>query len=357
MRVLRRYFAVEIAGSVLLVAAGLVMLFSLFDLIHEMGDVGKGSYKLPRVIAYVFLSIPAHVYDLLPISVLIGALFALARLVASSEYTVMRASGVSATRVLRTLAGIGAVFGVLTFLCGEFVVPVAEEAAQHLRTKAITGVIAQEFRSGLWLKDEGNFVNVAQIMPDLTLVGVKVYEFDSEHRLLAIELAKSGKYESDHQWLLSDVVRTTFNANRTKVSREKEMQWHSILEPDLLNLLMVDPEKMSALRLYPYIQHLQENQQRSTRYEIALWNKAIYPVAVIVMIMLALPFSQFQQRAGNIGSKIFVGIMLGIGFHMFNKLSTFLGLLKDWSPFWSAALPTLLFFLLAIGLLYKEERK
>ena len=110
MKVIRRYLSAEITASTLLVFAALLMLFAFLDLIHELGELGKGTYGLLNVIAFVLLSLPGHVYELFPIAALIGTLFALAQLVASSEYTVMRVSGVSVPRMAFTLAQVGLLF-------------------------------------------------------------------------------------------------------------------------------------------------------------------------------------------------------------------------------------------------------
>src|SRR5208282_551042 len=178
------------------------------------------------------------------------------------------------------------------------------------------GVIAQEFRSGLWVKDEGSFVNVAQVLPDSVLLGVKIYEFDAEHRLRTISLARRGEYKGDHRWSLQGVEQTNFDELKTTVNHIPEAQWHSVIDPSLLNVLLMTPEQMSAWTLLSYVQHLRENNQQTERYDIALWNKAVYPFAVLMMMVLALPFAHFRQRVGNIGAKVFSGIMLGIGFHM-----------------------------------------
>ena len=77
---------------------------------------------------------------------------------------------------------------------------------------------------------------------------------------------------------------------------------------------------MSAWNLYSYSQHLKENRQKALRYEIALWMKVMYPLAVLVMMVLALPFAYFQKRQGGVGARIFTGIMLGIAFYMMNRL-------------------------------------
>jgi lipopolysaccharide export system permease protein len=357
MRVIKRYLFAEITGATLLVFAALLMLFAFLDMVHELGDLGRGAYRLPTVIAYVLLSIPGHIYELCPIAVLIGTLFALAQLVANSEYTVMRVSGVSTWRLAFTLLQIGLLFSFITFAFGEFVSPPAEQMAQRLRAKAITGIVAQEFRSGLWVRDERNFVNVSQVLPDSVLLGLKIYEFDADHRLRTISLAARGEYRDHNLWRLHDVMQTSFEDDLTITHRIAEADWRSVLEPSLLNVLLVVPEQMSAWYLYSYIQHLRENRQQTLRHEIAFWNKLIYPFAVLVMMVLALPFAYIQQRAGQIGAKIFAGIMLGISFHMLGRLFTYLGLLKDWPAFWSAIIPTLLFMLLALGMLWRGERR
>jgi lipopolysaccharide export system permease protein len=357
MRTLRRYIAVEIFLATALVMAALVMLFAFFDMMEQLKDLGRGGYTLGLMITYVLLSVPGRVYELFPIAVLIGALFALAQLVSASEYTVMRTAGVSSAGIVATLAGTGLVLAVLTFAFGEFIGPPAEQFAQRLRSQAITGLIAQEFRSGLWIKDDRSFINVLEVRPDTTLRGVRIYDFDGQYRLRSISFAQRGTYQGDRRWSLHDVVRTNFNDAGTSVQRLAQASWQSPLDPDLINVLLVKPEKMSAVNLYSYAQHLKENQQRALRYEIALWNKVTYPLAVVVMVVLALPFAYIQSRQAGVGAKIFAGIMLGLVFHFLGRLFSHLGLINDWPAFASASVPTATFFCLAIGMLWWQERR
>lgn len=357
MKTLRRYLAVEIVAATALVFAALVMLFAFFDLVEQIKDLGRGAYTLRRIILYVLLSVPDHIYELFPIAALIGTLFALAQLVAGSEYTVMRTSGVSTARFALTLAAIGLIFAALTFVFGEFIAPPAEQLAQRVRSQAITGLVAQEFRSGLWIKDDRSFINVIEVLPDATLQGVRIYEFDDEYRLRSISYARRGAYQSDRRWLLREVTQTRFEGMKTSVQDITEASWQSVLDPDLLNVLLVKPEQMSAWSLYSYAQHLKENRQRALRYEIALWVKLTYPLAVLVMMVLALPFAHFHGRQAGVGAKIFAGIMLGIAFHFLNRLFSHLGLLIAWPAFASAIMPTVIFLVIAVGMMWWQERR
>ncbi len=357
MRTLRGYIVREVAAATMLVFAALLMLFAFFDLVEQMKDLGRGGYRLSHILIYVLLSAPDHVYELFPIAALIGTLFALAQFVASSEYTVMRASGVSLARMTGALCSIGVLFGVLTFTVGEFVAPPAEQFAQRLRSQAISGIVAQEFRSGLWIKDGKSFVNVLEVTPNAELKGVRIYEFDDDYRLRVLRFAAHGRYEGGNRWLLTDVAQTMFDRLRTKVSRLDRMDWQSVLDPSLLSVLLIKPEKMSAWTLYSYSQHLKENRQKALRYEIAFWTKVLYPFAVLVMMVLALPFAYFQNRQGGVGGKIFAGIMLGLAFYFLNRLLGHLGLLNDWPPFASAVTPTLVFLTIALTMMWWQERR
>lgn len=357
MKILNRYLAHEIFTGTLFVIVALLTLFAFFDLIRELGDLGRGNYSLGTILLYVLLTVPGHVYELLPIAVLIGTFFALARLVDHSEFTVMRVSGLSAQRIALSLLMVGSVFALLIFLFGEFIAPTAERAAQQLRLSATSSVIAQEFRSGLWVKDNRSFVNVREILPDTTLVGMKIYEFDTTFKLRTISFAEQGRYVSANQWSLTNVVQTRFEETGTTVKRIPNASWESVLNPNILSVLLVVPEQMSAWNLYSYVHHLRENKQKTTRYEIALWSKLTYPFAAFAMMLLALPFAYHQTRSGGVGTKVFVGIMLGLAFNLLNRLFANVGLWNDWPPLFSAIFPTLLTFVVALGMMWWVERR
>jgi len=189
-RTLERYLARQIYGAVGFVMLGFLSLFAFFDLIRELADLGKVEYHLRQVFTYVILSMPTHAYELFPVVVLIGTLYVMAHLASNSEYTVMRASGLSPARAALILARIGLGFAVATFVIGEWVAPWAEEQAQKVKLRAMSSMIGQDLRSGLWFKDEGAFINVREARQTNQLSGVRIYDFDNDYRLRAITLAQ-----------------------------------------------------------------------------------------------------------------------------------------------------------------------
>jgi lipopolysaccharide export system permease protein len=357
MVILRRYLAREIYGGTLFVFVAFLALFAFFDLINELGELGRGGYRLQHALLFVALSIPSHIYELFPIAVLIGTLYALSHLAGNSEYTVMRGSGLSTALAGTTLVRIGIPFVILTYLFGELVTPIAERTARQVKLQATSSMVAQEFRTGFWVRDDRRFVNVREILPDTTLRGVRIFEFDSDYRLVSMSVAERGEFTGQGNWTLRDITYTRFTGPSASIERLPRLEWKSALTPDILSVLFVAPDRMSVLNLYQYIQHLSENRQQTERYEIAMWKKIIYPFAALVMMALALPFAYIHVRSGGLGMKVFAGIMLGILFHMLNSLFSHIGLLKNWSALYSAALPSAVFLGVAALMMWWVERK
>ena len=358
MKLLTRYLAREIYASVALVFAALIMLFAFLDFIHELSVMGHGQYSLKYVLLFVVLTIPGHVYELFPVAVLVGTIFALVQLAAHSELTIFRASGASTGQMLGALCKIALPLIIVSFVAGELIAPPSERMAQKLRLKVQNSAVSlQAFRSGVWVKDEHNFVNVRSVLPDTSLAGIDIYSFDETFHLQKIITAESASYLKPGSWLLADVLETRFDKLGVTTNALKAQQWDSVLTPGIMSVMLVVPEQMSAYDLYTYAKHLKENKQKSARYEIAMWNKLIYPFALLVMMVLALPFAAYQRRSGGISVMIFMGIVLGLLFHFVGRLFASLGALNDWQPLLSATAMTGVFLLLGVLMLWWVERR
>ncbi len=362
MQIFKRYFWQETSINISMMMLGLLAMFSFFDLIQELDSLGQGNYGITQMLVFVLLSVPGHIYDVVPVAVLVGMMYSLGTLARNSELVVMRVSGLSLLNIGWILVKVGMLFTALTFFVGELITPISEKMAQRMRVQATDSVIAQDFKSGLWVKDGKSFVNVETVLPDASLLNVHIYEFDENFKLRSINVAKKGVFE-DERWDLSVVTQTKFNTfknierNNIQTQIFNKANWKSLIRPELLNVLLVAPEKMSVWNLYAFIQHLQANKQKTTRYDVALWSKMIYPLACMVMVILALPFGFLQQRSGGTSAKLFIGVMLGVTYQIMNRVFIHLGVLNDWPPLMSAITPTILFLIAGLSMLFMIERR
>lgn len=379
MRTLRRYLWREIVLATVFVLFALLALFLFFDMVAQIDEIGRRGFRLQHAFSYVALTVPSRTYELMPIAALIGTIYALSKLAANSEFTIMRASGMSTGALLGSVLIVGLGLVAVTYAFGEFLAPPAEQLAQRVRLKATGSQISvRDFRSGVWVRDvlkdpKGGveafrFINVLKISPDAGSTNDwRIFEFDGEYRLRSITTAEAGVYTPGKGWLLTNVVETRLPALRsgsmqqtgegTQVIREEARPWRSELRPDIFGVLMVQPERMAGLDLAQYIRHLAENRQQTEVYEIAFWSKLFYPWAVLVMMALALPFAYLHVRAGGLSFKIFSGVMIGVAFYGLNKLFAHVGMLNTWPPIFVAALPSLVVLALAMTALYWIERR
>lgn len=358
MRLLTRYLAREIYSSIGLSFAALIMLYSFMDLIQELNDMGQGNYRIGDLLLYVALIIPTHIYEIFPLAALIGTIFAIVQMASNSELMVYRSSGASLRQMVVAIVKIGMPLVVLCLVFGEFIAPPSDRLAQELNLKAKNAKLSlREFRSGVWAKDERSFVNIRNVLPDTSLLNINIYEFDETYHLRSITSAQRAKYVGKDKWTLEEVKQTNFDGQGATVNNRAEVEWRSTLNPRLLNVLLLLPEKMSAWDLYQYTRHLSDNHQKTARYEIAMWNKLAYPVAVLIMMLLALPFAAYHRREGGVSGKIFLGIVLGLSFHFGGRLFSNLGALNDWPPMLSATAISWLYLVVALGMMWQTERR
>jgi lipopolysaccharide export system permease protein len=357
MKTIRRLIYKEVIASVLFVAAGFLALFFFFDFVDELPSVGKGvtPYRLTQALVYVSLMVPSHLYELMPIAVLIGTIFVMARLAQSSEYTILRTSGLGPWRALRTLMLLGLLFTLLTFACGDYLAPMADRAGRLLKARFEGGISVGQ--TGAWLKERQRYnsysVNVAALTPEGDMRGIRIFEADSRGYLVSITQAPSARFE-EGGWVLKDAERTEFptsDASQVRVDRSvvPRMRWPTEISQEMVSVALLKPDRMSTIALFEYIRHLEANSQTSQRYEIEFWRKVFYPLSCLVMVVLALPFAYLHFRSGGITTYVFGGVLVGISFFLLNNVFGYIGNLRNWLPWLTAAAPGLIYSLLSLG--------
>ena len=357
MKTIRRLIHREVLAAVAFVALGFLALFLFFDLVDELPDIGRGgAYQIREALVYVALMVPNHLYELMPIAVLIGTIFVMSRFAQSSEYTILRTSGLGPWRGLRMLLALGMVFTVVTFALGDYVAPFADRTAQLLKAR-YQGRISVGL-TGAWLKEKQLYhtysVNVAALMPDGSLQDVRIFESDARGFFVSTTRAARAQFEDSGAWLLEDVDRSelvTKGANQARIERSRlsRMRWPTEITAEMVSVALLKPDRMSTIDLFQYIGHLEANAQASQRYAIEFWRKVFYPLSCLVMVVLALPFAYLHFRVGGIAGYVFGGVLIGISFFLLNNVFGYMGNLRNWSPWLTSAAPGLIYSLMSLG--------
>jgi lipopolysaccharide export system permease protein len=372
MKTVRKLIYREVIISICLVTLGFLSLFLFFDLVDELPAIGKSSplggeehvYLLRHALLYVSLQIPNHIYELLPISVLIGTIFVMARLAQSSEFTILRTSGLGPWKALRLLLSLGAVFVMASFAVGDYLAPIADRGAQLLKAKYQGRITIGQ--TGAWLKEKQTYsnsvVNVRALAADNEMQGIRIFEFDNKGLVVSMTEAKSANFADDAAWLLKKTTRTDFQIRpssdglnkavesaNVSISREAEMRWPTDISAEMVSVALLKPDRMATYDLFNYVQHLKANGQTAQRYEIEFWKKVFYPLSCLVMVFLALPFAYLHFRSGSVTSYVFGGVMIGISFFLLNNVFGYIGNLQNWQPWLAAAAPGMLYTVISLG--------
>lgn len=353
MKTVRKLLYREVFVAVAAVTLAFVSLFFFFDFVDELQSVGRSDalgYSVAQALAYVALMVPSHVYELLPITVLIGTIFVMARLANSSEFTILRTSGLGPWAALRLLLVMGLSFVVLTFAVGDYLAPLADKTAQLLKAQ-FQGRITVG-KTGAWIKERQPYssfsVNVAALASDASMKGVRIFELNNRGEIVSLTEAQSGTFGPGDSWLLSDVKRTEFvvpdkGPARAVSTQQASFTWQNKLSAEMVSAAVLRPDRMGTIDLFQYMRHLRNNGQSAQKYEIQFWKKVFYPLSCLVMVMLALPFAYLHFRSGSTTSMVFGGVMAGISFVLLNNVLGDLGYLQGWQPWFTAALPGLIY--------------
>jgi lipopolysaccharide export system permease protein len=355
--VLGRYIVRTVLAYTGLVLIVLVTLGALFLFIGQQNDIGVGSYTATQALMFVGLNLPSYLFELLPVAALIGALLGLGNLARGSELVVMRASGVTTLRMCAWLGIAGLFLVAVMFVVGEYVAPPLGQYARQMKVFAKYDEFSTAGERGTWVRDNDTIISVDQQSASTRFGGIKVFQLDSNRRLVSVARAESARVARDKVWRLDDYVETTFaaDASRANVARNAEREVRTTLSPEFLGLAIAEPDSMGLRDLRAYISHLQRNDLQSGKFETALWSRLARLVAVLLVVMLALPFSVGSLRNSGQGARTVIGVLIGAGFVLLGQTLESSGELFNLAPWLVGWIPTALLGVLTGVLLWRAR--
>jgi len=319
MNILDRYLYRTVVSYTLLVMAVLMTLGSLFVFISQQSDITAGGFTAGDALLYTLLNLPQQAFELLPIGALIGALMGLGNLASYSELVVTRASGVSIWRVAWPVALAGLTLALFMYALGEFIAPPMAQYATREKAAATMSGVSFAGGQGAWIKDGNRILRVQSGDTEQVLGGVYVFELSGPSKLARVQRAQSVSIADHGRWKLENVASTVFGDNHLNSSIRPEEQIDSSINPEFLGLAALDPDLLTLKGLSTYIDHLRHNNLNTAAYEIGFWSRIARMVAVVVIVLLALPFVFGPLRTSGAGTRTVIGVLLGVVFFLVNR--------------------------------------
>lgn len=353
LKILDVYIGRTIITTSALTLSVLLAISAMFKFIDQMRSVGRGYYDIVHAALYTLYSVPGDLVLFFPMAALIGGLIGLGLLASGSELVVMQAAGLSRFNIISSVMKTAVLMMLVVMAVAEWGAPLSDRAAMELRTKAVSDGNLFAAQQGVWAKDGDSFVNIQKVDDFGNLQQVVVYQFDEQQQLTSIVSADKAVYKSD-AWQLQQVNQLQFTADRVIKQQVATQSWRSSLTPDKLGVVTIKPEMLSLTGLNDYVDYLQQNSQDSRRYELAFWRKALQPLTIIAMLLMALSFIFGPLRSVTMAARVLMGILTGFAFHMANEVFGPVALVYQLPPLLGAIIPSTIFIMLSVYFMRKK---
>lgn len=352
-----RYVARAALGGLVLVLAALLALYSLIDVLRELRHLGD-DYSVLAIFSYVAMSMPRRLYEVFPFAALIGTLIGLGGLAGTHELTALRAVGISRRQIvaMALVGGVALLAGVM--LMAETVMPDMETHARADREQARRGQVDLSRGGGLWLRDGSAILHAGQSLwqsdEEIAFVDLQIYELGPDTVPDRIIQARRASHDG-RAWRLTGVsIQHLGMGSDPRPVQSEDMSYPSRIDPDLFEAAVNKPKFMSARDLTRLSEYMEANGLDARPYRLAYWGKMFFPLGVIAMMLIGMPFVFGPVRDKGWGMRVLTGIGLGVVFFMANRGLQSAAYLVD-VPLWlSSAAPPAIFIVLALLLLQRR---
>ena len=350
MKILDRYLAGAVIIGTLVTLGVLLPLMGFFLLADEMDEVGENGYRLADALLFVALIMPRHTYQIFPIATLIGALVGLGSLASRSELVAIRAAGVSIGYIVYAAIKGGILLALGAVAIGEGVAPIAEQKALQWRSKAQSGQVTLKSEHGFWARDGRAYIYIQEILSGAQLRDIHIYELDEAQRLGRVTYAEHASYV-EGSWVLQGISRSMIDNECIETIHLTQTDWDLLLNPGLLKIIVVEPHVLPVWGLLRYVWYMATNGQDARPYEVVFWGKVVHPFLIPAMVFVSIPILVGSARTGSFGSRMLLGVVVGVAFYLVGRTFAYFALLYGMNPLVATLIPPLGFLAAAFWVL------
>ncbi len=342
MKIIDAYITSEFLKFFCFVMFILAVLFSFFDLLGELDDVGKGGYRLTDAVIVVLLTLPKRLFDLIPVSTLLGGVLALGLMADQGELLAMQAAGISVLRISASVYAAGLLLMVTSGVIAETIVPPMEQKAHKIRAQLISDSDVTLSGTGFWARRGHMYIHVEKVLGDGMAANVRIFDFDTRGRLKHVSQAQHADILDNRHWVLNGVVQHRLTDRGITTTRLAAREMGAFLGADQVRLLEMPPHALAVSDTIRYVRALRQSGQNADRYLLSLWRKASIPLTTGAMALLSLGVIFGSTRNMSAGRRITLGSLIGVVLYVADQLIMNIGLLLDWPPLVTAMLPFVL---------------
>ena len=357
MKIRDRYINNTLRNYTLVVLLIWLSIYSFFNFLGELNSIGQFDYTVLEAFKYIILQMPEVAYKQASPIILLGCVLGMGYLATTNQLVVLQVSGNSVLKLTALTVRTALIFVFMIIAFGEYIAPIASEEAEKGRAKALGQSYALQNQEGFWIREGGNYLNVEKNIDGNHFVGVTIIEVKS-NKITSVVKSEDATFDGKSLKMdNTDIFSINDSKDIDEISLKERNSYNKIVsfDQDLINSLKKEPDELTTRNIYKQIQFLSDNKLNSEIYKVELYKRAIKPITLVAMILLAMLFVFGSTRDVSLGRKIFFGVSLGLSFEMLSRIGGAMALSLDFSPMISAVLPTTVVMVIAITLLIRKS--
>lgn len=346
---------------VTLVFTGLLLPIDLMEQLRRLDGQDAGLGDGLRLAA---LNLPAALYQILPLIVILATLALFLALARSSELVVVRAAGRSAVRALLAPVIAALLLGIVALMIANPIVAATQGMYERQIAQFRTGIssVMSVSEEGVWLRQgDANGQTVIRAVRS-SLGGTVLFEvtfiaFDADGT--PIERVDADRAElSDGSWLLLNAKRwplgSSDNPERDAISEPFSTLPSTLTEDQIRDSFGV-PSSIPIFQLPAFIQQLDAAGFSGRTHRVWLHMELANPFMLAAMVMIGAAFTMRHVRAGRSGTMVLLALMLGFGIFFLRSFAQTLGENGQLPVALAAWSPPLAAILLSLGVILQLE--
>ena len=357
MKIRDRYINKTLRNYTLVVLLIWLSIYSFFNFLGELNSIGQFDYTVLEAFKYIILQMPEVAYKQASPIILLGCVLGMGYLSTTNQLVVLQVSGNSVLKLTALTVRTALIFVFMIIAFGEYIAPIASEEADKGRTKALGQSFASQNQEGFWIREGGNYLNVEKNIDGNHFVGVTIIEVKS-NKITSVVKSEDATFDGKSLKMdNTDIFSINDSTDIDEISLKERNSYNKIVsfDQDLINSLKKEPDELTTRNIYKQIQFLSDNKLNSGIYKVELYKRAIKPITLVAMILLAMLFVFGSIRNVTLGRKIFFGVSLGLSFEMLSRIGGAIALRLDFNPLMSAIIPTTVVMVIAITLLIRKS--
>jgi lipopolysaccharide export system permease protein len=356
LNLLDKYILKEFLKILVITVLSFIALFLIVDFFDKVRMFLSNNASTGQMASYFVYSIPMIISYIFPPAVLLSTLMTFSSLSKFNEITAMKANGINVYRISLPLIIFAVIAAVFLFYFNELISPASVQKTEYIvkvdvQKQKTLGFFKQ---NEIWYHGENAVYNFKMFDVDKnTIRGVTINYLNPDFTLMSRIDAQSAEWKND-QWVFYNLLTTHFDNNNNPVLEWSKEKVINIPEkPNDFKVMQKDVEKMGYFELSKYVKKIRLEGYDVTKYLVELQGKIAFPMVILIMVFIAVPFSLRSERSGGVMQSIGLGIFIGFSYWIVHAFCMSLGRSEILPVFLAAWGANILFAAVAAVLFYR----